>query len=85
MCDDLQDLRLKVTRRTHAVLLAKATATGKDFSVLVREVLDVWAADEVHAATVMARLLRSEGLLGALEGHDSGKPAASHGTVGNRT
>ena len=78
MCnDDLQDLRAKVTRRTHAVLLAKSAATGKELTVLVREVLDVWASDEVHAATVMARLLRSEGLLGEL----GGLPAASRGNV----
>ena len=85
MCgDEYQDLRAKVTNRTHKVLLAKSNATGKDISVLVREVLDAWAADEVHAATVMARLLRSEGLLGALEGHGSVMPAASQGTRGNR-
>jgi hypothetical protein len=72
MSDDLQDLRVKITARAHKVLLAKSNATGKDFSVLVRDLLDAWAADEVHAATLMARLLRSEGLLGELEGHPKG-------------
>lgn len=86
MCgDEFQDLRAKVTGRTHKVLLAKSNATGKDISVLVREVLDAWAADEVHAATVMARLLRSEGLLGELERHAGGTPGESQGIGGKRT
>ncbi len=68
MCTDLQDLRAKITRRTHSVLFAKATATGKDISEIVRDVLSAWADEEVHAASVMARLLRDEGVLGESEG-----------------
>lgn len=77
MCgEDFQDLRAKITRRTHAVLLAKSAATGKDQSQLVREILAAWAEEEVHAATVMHRLLRSEGIAAADERHDSGAAAA---------
>ncbi len=77
MCgDDFQDLRAKIARRTHAVLLAKSAATGKDQSQLVREILAAWAEEEIHAATVMHRLLRSEGIAAADERHDSGVGAA---------
>lgn len=65
---DLQDLRAKITRRAHVMLLAKSQATGRDISQLAREVLDAWAADEIHAASVMARVLRGEGYLGESEG-----------------
>lgn len=68
MCTDLQDLRAKITRKAHSVLVAKSAATGKDVTLLVREILDLWALDEIHAATVMQRLLRSEGLVGEPEG-----------------
>ena len=79
MCTDFADLRAKINRRADAVLTAKSAATGKDKSELVREILDEWAAQELHAATVMHRLLRSEGLAGEDERHESGTRAASPG------
>ena len=85
MCgEDFQDLRAKITRRTGAVLLAKSAATGKDQSQLVREILAAWAEEEVHAATVMHRLLRSEGIAAADERLGSGEPAACARRAGER-
>lgn len=76
MCgDDLVDFRVKLKRKAHSVLFAKATATGRDMQELAREIIDRWAADELHASTVMQRVLRSEGVLGESGG--------SHGGVGS--
>lgn len=69
MCgDDLQDLRAKITRRTHAMLLAERAASGDEISEIVRVVLDQWAAKKIHAASVVASVLRGEGYLGESQG-----------------
>lgn len=65
---DYADLRAKVTRRTHNVLFAKAQVSGADMGEIVREVLDKWAASEIHAATVITRLAHCEGVMGESEG-----------------
>ena len=81
MCgDDLQDLRAKITRRTHAMLLAERAASGDEISEIVRDVLDKWAAGRIHAASVVANVLRGEGYLGESEG----AARESQGTRGNR-
>lgn len=61
MADELHDFRGKVTARTHQVLAALEHATGKTQSELAREVLDQWAADEIHKASLIQRLTRCEG------------------------
>lgn len=53
MSADLHDLRAKITARSHCALEARSRATGKERSEIVREILDDWAADEVHAANVL--------------------------------
>lgn len=65
---DYADLRAKVTRRSHSVLFAKAQTSGRDMGEIVREVLDKWAADEIHAANVIVRVSRGEGGVGECEG-----------------
>lgn len=65
---DYADLRAKVTRRSHNVLYAKAQTSGREMAEIVREVLDKWAADEIHAATVITRMARCEGGVGESEG-----------------
>lgn len=61
MADDLIDCRCRLTPRSHRVLMAKAQATGADMSAQIREVMDKWAVDELHALTVMHRILEGEG------------------------
>lgn len=80
MCnDDLVDFRTKVHRKTHSVLFAKAQATGRDMQDLAREVLAKWAEGELHAATVMERVLRSEGVLGESGGNRGGVHSPAEG------
>ena len=68
MSAELQDLRAKITARTHCALEARARATGKDRAEIVREILDAWAVEEVHAAKLLHQLLRGEGLPGIADG-----------------
>jgi hypothetical protein len=73
--EDMVDFRTKLPRRCHSVLFAKAQATGRDMQELAREIVAAWAENELHAATVMHRVLRDEGVLGE-------SPGISRGTVG---
>lgn len=58
---ELIDLRSKVTKRTHTHLTAISLATGTDISELVRRVLDSWTDQRVHEASIVLRLVQSEG------------------------
>ncbi len=58
----LKDLRAKVTPETWCVLQARARATGLDYSEIVRDVLHRWAAMEMRTASLLPRLLATEGL-----------------------
>ena len=73
MSADLKDLRTKVTPRTNAVLEAINRATGRDKCELAREVLDKWAAEQIHAASLIDRMLAAEG-----------EPGIAAGIAGNR-
>ena len=73
MSADLKDLRTKVTTRTDAVLEAINRATGRDKCELAREVLDKWAAEQIHAASLIDHMLKAEG-----------EPGISAGIVGIR-
>ncbi len=80
MCgEELVDFRTKLRRTAHSVLFAKATATGRDMQELAREIIDKWAADELHASTVMHRVLRSEGVLGESGGSHAGVDSPAGG------
>jgi hypothetical protein len=68
MCKDLQDLRAKISRRAHNVLFAESQTSGRDMQEILREVLDKWADQEIHAATVLTRLARCEGAVGESQG-----------------
>ena len=65
---DLIDLRAKITPRSHAVLHAVSIASGREMSELVREITDAWAEGRIHEATVVARVLRGEGMSGDDQG-----------------
>ena len=58
---DLIDLRTKVEESTNQVLEAHARAHELDKSEIVRKVLREWAVKEIHVATLVHRLTRSEG------------------------
>lgn len=82
MSAELHDFRGKVTTRTHCALEARSQATGKDKAEIVREILDQWAADEVHAAMVLHRNLLAQGLRG-IDAGVSGNVGESQGMRGN--
>lgn len=68
MAAPLKDFRGKITAEADCVLEAINRATGKDRSEIVRDVLHAWALGELDKHTVLAQLLRAEGLDGAYEG-----------------
>lgn len=61
MACELKDFRGKVTARTDAVLEAMNRVTGKDKSELAREVLDKWAEEQMHVATLIGQLAKTKG------------------------
>lgn len=63
-----EDLRAKITIRAHCALLAHARAHGVEKPELVSQILDDWAARQIHGATMLARCLRAKGEAGAAEG-----------------
>lgn len=79
MAAPLEDLRAKITTRAHCALAAHARAHGIDKSELVRDILDQWAAKQIHGASMLARCLRAKGESGAAEGI----AAAAQGSVGS--
>ena len=62
MSDNTHDIRAKVNTRTHSALYAESRATGKTIEEIVRDVLEPWAEQRIHSATVLQNLLRSEGI-----------------------
>lgn len=64
MSEELKDLRAKVTKRTDAVLEALNRSSGRDKSEIAREVLDKWAADQIHSASLITRMAGPKGSAG---------------------
>lgn len=79
MAASLEDLRAKITARAHCALTAHARAHGIDKSEVVRDILDEWAARQIHGASMLARCLRAKGESAAAEGIG----AASQGIAGS--
>ena len=61
---ELKDYRGRITPEADCVLEAQARATGRDRQEIAREVLHRWALEQIHAANVLHRQLRAEGLSG---------------------
>ncbi len=75
MSTDLKDLRAKITIHAYSFLEARARVTGVDISSQVRDILQRWAEEQLHIATVADRLIRSEGMPG-IAGEDEGTASA---------
>lgn len=58
---DMRDIRSKVDSVTYAAVQAEMAARGLTESEVVREVLDPWAKQRVHAANVLRAHLACEG------------------------
>jgi hypothetical protein len=79
---DLKDFRGRITPETDAVLEAISRTTGRERQDIAREVLHEWAIKQVHAASLIDKLLRSEGLKG-IDGGVRGNAGASEGMQGS--
>lgn len=79
MAAPLEDLRAKITARSHCAPAAHARAHGIDKSELVRNIIDEWAGRQIHGASMLYRCLKAKGETAAAEGIT----AASQGTSGN--
>lgn len=64
MSCDLKDLRAKIGVKAYSFLEARSRVTGVDISTQVREILEKWADEQLHVATVADTLMRSEGIPG---------------------
>lgn len=76
MAAELRDYRGRISVLADVVIDAKAKASGKERQELVREILDAWAEQEVHGASLLHAGLIAEGLPGI----DSGVSGKSGGT-----
>lgn len=68
MSIDLKDFRGKITPETDAVLEAINRAGGIERSEIARNVLHEWALQKINEASVLNKLLASEGMLGSGQG-----------------
>jgi hypothetical protein len=68
MAEPLKDFRGKITSEADCVLEAMSRVTGKDRSEIVRDVLHGWATDRLREHSILARLLKAEGLAGEHQG-----------------
>lgn len=71
---DLKDFRGKITPESWCVLTAVADSRKMDMSELVREILDAWGKQQLHACNLMQRYLRVEGLAAAVRGKLGSQP-----------
>jgi hypothetical protein len=83
MSVELKDYRGRITAETDCALEALSRATGQDRQEIVRGILHEWAAKQIHAASVMHRLLQAEGL-GGIDGGIAGNAGESQGMRGRR-
>lgn len=64
MSEDLQDVRSKICKDAHRILVAEAEIQRCDLSDVVREVLEAWALGRTHGHRVIARRLERAGIVG---------------------
>jgi len=68
MATELRDYRGRISVLSDVAIDAKARATGREKQEIVREILDAWAQQEVHAASLLQAALIAEGLSGSESG-----------------
>ena len=68
MAAELRDYRGRISVLADIAIDAKAKATGRERQEIVREILDVWAEREVHAASLLHAALKAEGMSGSVCG-----------------
>lgn len=81
MSAELKDFRTKISVETDAWLEAVSQATGRERQEIARDLLHEEACRYIHAATVLDRHLRAQGVAGIGEG-TSGNRRESQGTTG---
>lgn len=64
MSDLTQELRAKCSEDQHRIFHAICLANGEDAATCIRRLVQAHIDSEVHRATLMARVLKGEGLLG---------------------
>jgi len=78
MAEDLVDFRGRISLLSDAMAEGEATSRGIDKVVVVREVLDAWARQRAHAASLAHAALVAEGAAGIVSG-TSGVPLKQGG------
>lgn len=68
MADELVDYRGRITALSDALAQGEADSRGIDKAVVVREVLDAWAKQRAHAASLAHADLLAQGHAGILSG-----------------
>lgn len=76
---ELKDFRARITQEADCVLEALSRTSGRERQEIAREVLHKWAMEQIHAASVLDKLLRAEGMEG-IAGGMRGHAGASEGT-----
>ena len=65
---ELRDVRAKISVEADCAIEARAQARGMDKAEMLREIVELWATAEIHAATLLHRKLRGEGIAVADQG-----------------
>ena len=71
---ELRDYRGRISVLADVAIDAEAKATGRERQEIVREILDAWAVQKVHAASLLQAALDAEGISGSgsgISGHSS--------------
>lgn len=74
MAAELRDYRGRISVLADIAIDAEAKATGRERQEIVREILDGWAGQRLHALSLLQASLTAEGMPG-IGGGVSGHPA----------
>ncbi len=74
MAAELRDYRGRISVLADITIDAEAKATGRERQEIVRDILDAWARERVHALSLLQASLAAEGMPGIASGV-SGQPS----------